>query len=984
MASNSTISFTFKLDGDGKGFKILASDANGLKKALSSATVQAKQLSNINFYAITAGISQAQSAITQLMGTMKDLSAGYTQAAQAQTQLITVMRQRMGANDADIASVGKVIAAQSQLGIIGGTIQKRGAQQIATFLHQKESLDVLIPAMNNLIAQQKGVNATQEDAYTVANLMGKAMNGQITSLRRVGITFTESQGKVMKYGDESQRAAMLAEIITDNVGNMNAELGRTDIGKQKRLENTFAGIRNQIGGVVQSMLPYVTLAAQAAIAAGSLAKLVVWIKATTTSSKAATVATYALRNAQITLVAVTRVLKSAFTGAAIGATTLKVAIRGLMSATLVGAALVALGYAIDKLMSSFDSIADVTDKNTESEQEFIRASSEAKTGINNEIKTLSGLIASKKDASKEIAHLNAVYGSAFGTYSTAAQWYDVLTKKSQAYIKQIGYEAQAKVLASQIAEHEIKQEIALEKANQISKSGKAYKTDWVADGNVVKEVRVFTQEMKDAIAEATHEQLELNKLNNTFNVVRRRIASTNYSIGDTDTTKTPKTPKQTTPKKVTTKIESGNKEDNVYPSSFNSISDYEKAIRILQDRQKSADKETYSSLQKNIDALEIERDKFTGVYKEQEKEKEYLPESLDKLNTIKDINDALNYYEELQSKQSESEAAATEKTINAYKNKGKAIQRSIDLADKTGEVESINSLPKEERKIRIKAIGIDGLTDQIKELQSMLYDIDNPPTQGQEQNINKLIKSYKKMRIEAAKGFDTYVEGWNNVKGVAEGFDSFSTALDDNSNAWQRITSVIDGFIQLYQSISAIIGIIGLFTSASKESAAAKTAEGAATASCTAASMANAAAAGASVAQAIPEIAVNKTLTQSFMELATASYFAAHAAIPFAGFGIAAGFVASAVATTQAIAATPFANGGLISGPTLALMGEYPGASNNPEVVAPLDKLKGMIGGTGSVKVNGEFKLRGRDLVASIANETRITGKSGKRTNIKL
>ena len=40
-----------------------------------------------------------------------------------------------------------------------------------------------------------------------------------------------------------------------------------------------------------------------------------------------------------------------------------------------------------------------------------------------------------------------------------------------------------------------------------------------------------------------------------------------------------------------------------------------------------------------------------------------------------------------------------------------------------------------------------------------------------------------------------------------------------------------------------------------------------------------------------------------------------------------------------------FANGGIISGPTLGLMGEYPGASHNPEVVAPLDKLKSLIGG---------------------------------------
>jgi len=57
-----------------------------------------------------------------------------------------------------------------------------------------------------------------------------------------------------------------------------------------------------------------------------------------------------------------------------------------------------------------------------------------------------------------------------------------------------------------------------------------------------------------------------------------------------------------------------------------------------------------------------------------------------------------------------------------------------------------------------------------------------------------------------------------------------------------------------------------------------------------------------------------------------------------------------------------FANSGIVSGPTMGLMGEYPGAQNNPEVVAPLDKLKDMIGGGG----NGEFVLRGNDLVLAI------------------
>ena len=58
-----------------------------------------------------------------------------------------------------------------------------------------------------------------------------------------------------------------------------------------------------------------------------------------------------------------------------------------------------------------------------------------------------------------------------------------------------------------------------------------------------------------------------------------------------------------------------------------------------------------------------------------------------------------------------------------------------------------------------------------------------------------------------------------------------------------------------------------------------------------------------------------------------------------------------------------FANGGIISGPTYGLMGEYPGAKTNPEVVAPLDKLKDLIGGGGS----GQFVLRGQDLVLAMS-----------------
>jgi hypothetical protein len=72
--------------------------------------------------------------------------------------------------------------------------------------------------------------------------------------------------------------------------------------------------------------------------------------------------------------------------------------------------------------------------------------------------------------------------------------------------------------------------------------------------------------------------------------------------------------------------------------------------------------------------------------------------------------------------------------------------------------------------------------------------------------------------------------------------------------------------------------------------------------------------------------------------------------------------VASGVALVQGLFSSlpAFADGGIVSGPTMGLVGEYPGAKTNPEVIAPLDKLRSMIGGN-TVQVTG--KISGRDIL---------------------
>ncbi len=74
-----------------------------------------------------------------------------------------------------------------------------------------------------------------------------------------------------------------------------------------------------------------------------------------------------------------------------------------------------------------------------------------------------------------------------------------------------------------------------------------------------------------------------------------------------------------------------------------------------------------------------------------------------------------------------------------------------------------------------------------------------------------------------------------------------------------------------------------------------------------------------------------------------------------------------------------FSDGGMVTGATLAMVGEGPGTSmSNPEVIAPLDKLKSMIGGNGAGSVQVFGTISGQDILLSSDrarnNRTRTRG----------
>lgn len=470
------VSFVIKLDDKGT-FKKVTVDAEELGRAVRSVQDESEKAKRavLTWSEASQAIGVLQDTIGELQGVVSDLTSAYQVQLVAETQLQTIMRQRMGATDAEIQSVKDLCSAQQELGVIGDEVQLSGAQQMATFLQNKQSLDVLIPAMNNLVAQQNGLNATNQDAVSIGNMMGKAMQGQVEVLQRVGITFTDAQKQVLQFGNESERAAMLAQVITDNVGNMNAELAKTDAGKWKQTSNWLGDIKEKLGKMVQGIAPAITMLSQLTIAGTGVAKLSTSIYASVKAVYTLTTSTQILSQTKTAAIAISRVLSACYHGETIGATTaavatraLGVAVKSLLVSTGVGLAVVALGEAISYLTSSSDDATNSVGTLSEAEEQAKAAHQQTAQQIASVRSEMDLNIAKLKDfkGNKEqekslVQQMNSKYGEAIGYYSTVGQWYTALTSNSKAYCNQMINEIRLRKLANLAAnlkqqQHDIK------------------------------------------------------------------------------------------------------------------------------------------------------------------------------------------------------------------------------------------------------------------------------------------------------------------------------------------------------------------------------------------------------------------------------------------------------------------------------------------------------------------------------------------------
>lgn len=239
----------------GKITKAIAPEAAlaGTQAGATVAKGMGSKISSLGKGILKAGVIAGAVAVPIVAGIHKAMDAYEVQNA-AETKLTEIYRSRMGASKKAAQATIEYAGALQKQGVVGDEVTLSGAQQLATFAKYPKTVNSLLPAMQNLLVQQKGLNGTSQDATQIANLMGKVMQGQTGALKRVGVSFTEAQEKVLKYGTEEEKAAMLSKVITDNVGDMNKAMLATPEGKIQQMKNSFGDLAETIGATVAPVL----------------------------------------------------------------------------------------------------------------------------------------------------------------------------------------------------------------------------------------------------------------------------------------------------------------------------------------------------------------------------------------------------------------------------------------------------------------------------------------------------------------------------------------------------------------------------------------------------------------------------------------------------------------------------------------------------------------------------------------------------------
>lgn len=981
------------------------------KNGVTSFEQLAAALPRVTGNAATLGVG-----IDELMATFSTLTGVSGNTAEVSTQLAAIFTALIKPS-----SEATKMAAEMGIQFDAAAIKAAGGMQ--RFLTQ---LDAAVKSYS----QSSGV--LEQEVY------GKLF-GSAESLRAIGPL----------TGQLADTFATNVEGMKESAGTMDEAFGTMSQGAANHmqiLKNKLGEMTDGFAGVINAAMPFLNMASTIGIVAMSFGSVTTTVKtlgvAMVGLAKSTGLAAVVQKTWNFLVAGTKRAFTSLTLGASMYATSLGLAttatrvltwaIRGMMIASGIGIAIGVVSIAVELFGNKSEEAAGKVDQLTEAEQrqqqqaeQLKQVRDDAAAAMELEKAKLKNLIDTHADATAEVNRLNNQYGQIFGTYKTAADWYDTLTKKSKSYCEQLVLEEMIKRDAATVADLRAKQEEARRNyelslttnpgmARVDPRTGRAQTETGVGAG-VLKRGNfryetpasyLWGEALKGAnravvMAEATMNQhlQQYNKIAAENRNTPRPSTNPNTGGGSggskhgtgsrRNTDKTSKPDKPDKPKEAPTaeeiinaslqdedkklqqlwldrtnanrsldeysdKIDSGELDINdanvysEYEKRYDAASAADKAfgkeskairtrITTLKARQQElADLRaemqtpvspgTFADIDANMQLVQQRMDHASGGELQElakhledlkqlralmEKQLRPLPKDIGEVNTSGDIDEQISLYSEMQQDTDAQGVWEFQKRIEELNKKKYTVEVGVRLPEMQRALDELSGLDGKQLMVKLQAIGLDEMQSKIKDIEKIL---ENPEALSPELNgeLQRQLTLWKKYHKD--------VEQTDSVLKNMEGMSSAAGAIDRLGQSFKNLSSESKG-------LQAAIAGVSLAASLAQM-----------------------------VATMVEKSKTSVTVWDWIAAIAAGTATIVSSAMAFKSIGV-------------------FAEGGVVSGPTLALVGEYAGASNNPEVIAPLNKLRSMLdtGGAGfGGKKDVTFKIKGRNLEGVLHRERRV------------
>lgn len=896
-----TVSVRIKID-DAGSFKQVQVDAEDLRDAVRAVKEETDRLKSsvINWAQAAQAADMFQQTLGSLQTALGDLASGFIEDQTNLAKLGQAMRNTMGATKEQIDSIDALCEAQERSGVTSKGAQLAGAQELATYLELSSSLETLIPVLNDMAAQQLGVGASGESVAQIASMLGKVMNGQTEALSRYGYKFDEAQKYILQFGDETERAAVLADVVSESVGGMSQALRDTAEGALFAAQTQTDSLKDAFGSLAAKIMPVVNNIASLTIGITGVMKLVASFRSLAAVLNLSKIESLACAvNMKVQAVAA-RILGASSTSAVASVTALRVATAALYATMTLGLSLAIQGVItlFTRLTSASSGAASGLKEADEATSAYRDAAASARAEIAKEIVEIEGLIKAKAEESAKVTELNDKYGRSFGTYGTLSEWYETLTGKSEAYCRQLGYQARAEKLIEEQSKALVDLGDVRKRRKRMEDEGKT--TSYVAVTTSVSAGGASYLEAQNpeyAALLASEKELEA-KVKETEAAIKEAAAEAAKAAGDM----------------AAGAAEAAEATDWQTMSLTNLNKDIQKQRQLVADKA-GTDAAAAKAASEELKRMEERAASLGSAYG-------------------------------LAATSSGSASKGVTQDIAAYR---ESVSRAVEVnsALNGGLNESVVEL-------RAMSSGITALINK--------YGLENAAVRGLVEEYNALRKarggsliSEPLARPEGAAGLTGKAEPTRSsglAKATKETKD-YSSAQREAVDSQAAVQAGVGALSSTFGSLSRVVGEaagawlewIGNLLNA--------------------------------VAQAIPAITALATARKGEATANAAASItggaASVASIPWVGAAMA---VAAAASIAAAFAAMPkFAAGGIAFGPTIGMFGEYAGASTNPEVVAPLNRLRSLLGVDAGATATLRFKIEGRDLVAVCDRRRNLVGR---------